>query len=222
MARKLGSVAHDAVMDDEITKQVLEYMRTLLPEARFRKVTRRTAINQAAYGVAKLFGHLSSFHDLYFWHPSMKKVSGIPGPEVIQVPVDSPYGLGTVNLYFRMMLLGRESKTGATGTSAKDRLSGNTAMANQIEIDMRDGDGGGTRVVVTMHLTWPAFQQLLLSLGMRVTLTAFNQLVRGKWGEGSASYGIYGDGDREGYRYLRLMNGMPKIFWPGIGWMRPG
>jgi hypothetical protein len=207
----------DHMMDCDIVADVLTHMTSIIDQCELHKITKRRQVAQAAYAVAKVFGYRSAYHDLHLTHPSMKHHVLAPGEDVIPMG-----GVNGVEIYWRLTLLGEESKAGATGTSASDRLSGNTAMANQVEGDVRRGF---KFIVVTMEMTGSAFSQLCHECGRKTTLSGkVSNMLKAKWGSKGTSFGVYqaavGNGD--GYRFVRLMDGVPKVYQQGWGgWVTP-
>lgn len=201
----------------EILKDVFERLWLLVNPSKeepwqIKKVTKRRAFNQAVYAVAKKFGHRSAYRDLQFVHPSMGPAFPFHG-EWLPIPEITRH-----QVYFTLMLLGRESKKGATGTSAKDRLSGNTRMANQIQINVQRN----SYVAVEMDLTAPAFYNLCQAVSRegssvpnKVRDIIKARLVE-KWGAENASYGMYeqqSGRNPEGFKIVRLEDGVPVVHW---------
>lgn len=207
----------DGMMDWEIVADCLEHLSDVMDQCSLHKVTKRTKVAQAAYGVAKVFGHRSAFHDLYLDHPSMTQALMFRGVEDA-IPIS---GLKNTNVHYRLTLLGRESKRAATGLSADDRLSGNSVLHNQIEVNCR---ASFKYIYVQMDLTPHAFHNLCTDLKKPGVAKTIIKMVMAKWGSAGDTYNIFEPTQAkkggEGYRYVRLIDGVPKIYQPGWGWMR--
>ena len=207
----------DHMMDCDIVADVLTHMSSIMDQCELHKITKRRQVAQAAYAVAKVFGFRSAYHDLHLTHPSMTHHVLAPGEDVIPMG-----GVNGVEIYWRLILLGEESKAAATGTSASDRLSGNSTMSNQVEVDVRRGF---KFIVVTMELTGKAFFELCRDCGKKTALAkAVRDKLKAKWGSSGSAYGVYesasGTKGGDGYRFVRLMDGIPKIYQPGWnGWV---
>jgi len=205
------------MMDKEIVADVLTYMWEIRAGLALHKITKRRNVAQAAYAVAKTFGFRSAYHDLELTHSSSMHHVLVPGGNVIPMP-----GVNGVEIYFRLILLGQESKTGATGTSADDRLSGNSTMANQVEVDVRRNF---KFIVVTMEMTGTAFFNLCRDSGTTSSPSKpIKDLLKAKWGSSGSKYGLYkpvgANAGEEGFRFVRLMDGVPKIYQRGWnGWV---
>lgn len=200
--------------DAEILADIMRSLFNLTCSSRaggweIKKVNKRRSFNQAVYAVAKKFGHRSAYKDLEFLAPGMTIAPPFHG-KWIPIPEITRHGV-----YYRLMFLGRESQKGATGTSTKDRLSGNTAAANQVQINVR-----GQQVSVEMDLTAPAFYNLCKTISVtkggytganRVSGPIKAKLLE-KWGAENAAYGMYTQHtalNDEGYEVVRMHNGVP-------------
>jgi hypothetical protein len=209
------SLAH--MMDKDIVEDVLSYIWENRQQFELHKITKRREVAQAAYAVAKVFGFRSAFHDLRLTHPSMTHhvLAGVD--DVIPVP-----GVKGVEVYWRLTILGQESKAGSVGTSTSDRLSGNSTMANQIEVDVRRGF---KFIVVNMEMTGTAFFNLCVDCGNKTGLARhIKQMLKEKWGSSGTKYGLFkgtdSNIDNEGYRFVRMMDGVPKVYQRGWnGWV---
>jgi hypothetical protein len=204
------SIRH--MMDNLIVKDVLTHMFSILDQCQLRRITKRRGINQAAYAVVKNIGYRSAYHDLYLSHPTMQHHILIAGEDVIPLT-----GVTSAQVFYRLMLLGEESKKGATGKSASDRLSGNATMYNQVEVDVRSNF---TFVAVTMEMTGSAFLNMCMDHGKTSLAKDMKKLLKDKWGSTGSSYGLFEPtgskgGGADGYRYVRLIDGVPKVYQRG-------
>lgn len=192
---------------DRIINDVLTYMHRHRDELELRKMTKRRKVEQAVYGVAKKLGFRSAYHDLYVWHSSRQQVLPYFGE---WIPISE---ITKHNVYFQVMVLGKESKKAYTSNSVKDRLSGNSTMANQIEVDVRGND-----VLVEMELTGPALYNLCSNYRKNHLKQVIKDMLKKKWGNIGTKYGLYDAKDgTESYQVVRKQNGMPKVYQQGMG-----
>ena len=202
------SIRH--MMDDRIVADVLTHMSMIMDECELHKITKRRGVSQAAYAVAKTFGFRSAYHDLTLWHPSIAH-DFLLNSEVIRIP-----DITEAKVFYQLMLLGEESKKGATGKMGDERLTGNATMFNQVEVNVRSNF---TNIVVTMEMTGPAFFNMALDLGKRNVATQIKAKLKAKWGSSGTKYGLFeptgSKAGNEGYRYVRLIDGIAKIYQRG-------
>lgn len=208
--------------DAEIMSDVFQHMTAIFDDATFRKFTKRRAVSQAVYAVAKQFGHRTAYYDLYLDHSS--RVA-----DILNNQVDKAFRVPTqkVQLSWFLTVLGGETKKKSASSSVTTRLSANAIMANQIEIKT----WGSRRVFVMMELSGQAFIHLCCDHGKTLLAQRFRDKLVAKWGNIGTNYRIYkahGYGGKdlgpdgkpmdEGYRFVRYVDDVPKIYTEGFGW----
>jgi hypothetical protein len=202
-------------------EDVFRHMNRVFDDATFRKFTKRRAVSQAIYAVAKQFGHRTAYYDLYLDHSSCL-------PDVLNNQVDKVFRAPTerVQLSWFLTVLGGETKKKSGSSSVTTRLSANAIMANQIEIKT----WGSRRVFVMMELSGQAFIHLCCDYGKTGLAKRFRDKLVAKWGNIGTNYKIYkahgfgrndvdshGNSMDEGYRFVRYVDDVPKIYTEGFG-----
>nr|WP_314075953.1 hypothetical protein [uncultured Roseococcus sp.] len=196
-----------------VMADVFRHMHAVFEDGTFRKFTKRRAVSQAVYAVAKHFGHRTAFYDLYLDHASRV-------PDLLNNQVDKVFRVPTegVQLSWFLTVLGGETKKKSASASVTTRLDANAIMANQIEIK----SWGTRRVFVMMELSGQAFINLCCDYGKRALARQFRDKLVQKWGNLGTTYGIYrahgSDAGDEGYRFVRYVDDVPKVYTEGFGW----
>lgn len=217
------------MMNWKIAKDVLRHLEQIVDQCALRKLDKRSGVKQAAYAVAKRFGHLSSNPDLYVWHSSI-------GPNTLFFQGDEcirALDVEGVRLCYRIWLLGKQSKK---ATNKLDK----SADPNEVCIYINKAQSL-KQVNVTMDLSGPAMLQLCADLGRRTLLPKIRKMMQAKWGSSGVSFGNIDPNERKGqalaynkddqnpldnvsdggeaYIYRRYLNGIPTNWDDGKGWI---
>lgn len=213
MANKIDDCGNiDGASDSDITHDVLNHMNSIFGECRLRKVSQRHGANKAGYAIAKRFGYRSDSPDLYLDGPGRVAVMNLQTQSGLAFKVPTT---GRYSLYWDLLLLGKDTKKALDGGNA---LGGGTADPNIITVDVR-----GRMVCVDMHLSGPAFLNLLGNQGKLRLARAVSALLVEKWGASGVKLGTYSaegtSNNSDGYRYIRLVDGVPKLRTQGWGWV---
>jgi hypothetical protein len=205
-------VNFDTLLDFDLTHDVLNHMENIFRECRLHKISQRHGANKAVYAVAKRFGYRSDSPDLFLDGPgrqagvNMKTQSGY----AFQVPTTGRY-----SLYWDLVLLGKHTKK---ALDSGNTLGAGTADPNIVTVDVR-----GRVVTVDMHLSGPAFLNLLVDQRKTALARTINAQLVAKWGASGAKLETYSapknSNNGDGYRYLRLMGGVTKQMTEGFGWV---
>jgi hypothetical protein len=206
----------------------LEHMWLSRDHLELHKITKRRAINQAAYGFAKVFGHRSDYHDLNVTVPDMQKLPGKWGSDLWAL-VPGPTNL---SIYWQLHILGGESLKAQHSTKSSDRLNANILTANQIDINLLLGSKYAT---VDMNLTGQGLLNLCGDLGKMGLGRALAKMIAKKWGsvgdllgknaplpfgrEAPGSAPQIEEGKEGRYVLARWVNGTPKVKTGAFGWM---
>lgn len=217
------------MMNWMIAKDVLLHLERIIDACSFRKLDKRSGINQAAYAIAKRFGHLSSSPDLYLWHPSLAKNElFFQGDECITVP-----NVEGVTLCYRLWVLGKQSQ------KASHKLQ-QSADPNEVCIYIVGGGRARPQVNVTIDVSGPALLQLCVDNGrIRTLAPRLRDMLKAKWGSTGVTFNNVDPSERIGqkmaytrsdalkniadhgelYLYRRYVGGVLKNWDDGVGWI---
>jgi hypothetical protein len=185
-------------------------MAIIIGECSLRKISERTGINKAAYAFAKRFGHRSDKPDLYLDGPGRTASVNIQtqSGSAFKVP-----NTGRYSLYWDLCLLGKQTqKALANG----NMLGGNSADPNTITVDVR-----GRIISIDMQLSGAALKNLLADQHKDRLARTIGAMLIEKWGSTGVMLGTYARGENkvDGYRYIRLVDGVAKTQTEGWGWV---
>lgn len=171
------------LMNHAIASDVLAHLSTILDACLLRKLDQRSGINQAAYAVAKRFGHISNRPDLYLWHPNLaSNLLFFQGDRCITVNMTG------VTLCYRVWVLGKQTQ------KASGKLQ-QSADPNEVCIYFV---GGGRQVNVTVDLSGPALLQLCTDNGKVALARRFSEMLKAKWGNTGVKFGNVDANERTG------------------------
>lgn len=222
MAYMIEGQSPASLMNHQIAGDVLSHLSSIIDACVLRKLNQRSRINQAAYAVAKRFGHISDHPDLYLWHGSLApNLLFFQGDQCIAV------NLQGITLCYRVWLLGKQSQ------KAPGKLQ-QSADPNEVCIYLV---GGGRQVNVTIDLSGPALLQLCADNGKRVLARRFSEMLSAKWGNSGVKFnnvdtnerlgqimnrpelGNHADAHGELYLYRRYRDGVLINWNEGIGFI---
>lgn len=204
----LGNEYHnvEALMNHQICRDVVVHLAQIFESCELRKCTKVKGIAK----VANIFKN-KTHADLFLWHPSME--TQYPHEGYIRV-ADLASRRGR-RLYYKLTLLGEE-------TQKADLFDRATLYPNTIEINVTQG---WKVFAVAIELSGPAFFSFLGDQGCKAKTPLVQWMrdkLRHRWGSTGVEYGTYSrtDGEKgDGYRYIRMNNGISQVQTEGMGWM---